>query len=604
MSDAASQPRRSRRFSFTSRRQQNPAQEDVHHGPPPTTIGFPIDAIPFYPESQAQENSGSSWKRAFRRSQSVDRAEQPSDRRPSRRLVKKPPVSGSRRDASVSSEAPRKSMISSISTRIRSRRASTSNNGEDAAGLQLPDEQAGERGAESSHPYRYDRISSRGVAQKPGHTHAKSLDAAQEGQKEMQKELRRKSELVIKREDASATPTPTLRRVGSPFYHTASDKEVVSQENPPTSEPKWPKLEIPASTNLESWRDEAMMIPASLRVSRSKIVEPGPKSPSRASLSMQENNDNNKDDTSQHSLPKYSPPHAQVPGPQKKESSNRIESSLSSLWQEPLPFEQVAPKPASKPVEQVASIPRPLSQNDKSTTHEWVPPVPSESINPVKTMSPRPRHAKHTKTQSSSSTATASSSSSSPYSYTSSTFGELPTPISSNASSTHLEATTNNNTNDTAKKEIPRNTMSPKLDKYLAKIFVICCHCNHWHDVPSPLYAQMIIPERLLFSGLPEPSETRSSKSSRSSSQARESARLSSEYSRKKRPQSYISQSDGSSSYSATTTSLPSSSHSRSPSRSPFSSPTATVLCSWCKHEMAQSCCASWTTMVHMIERH
>lgn len=31
----------------------------------------------------------------------------------------------------------------------------------------------------------------------------------------------------------------------------------------------------------------------------------------------------------------------------------------------------------------------------------------------------------------------------------------------------------------------------------LAKLFVICCHCRFWHDIPSELYAKLALPERI-----------------------------------------------------------------------------------------------------------
>ncbi|KAJ5890638.1 uncharacterized protein N7473_006866 [Penicillium subrubescens] len=41
-----------------------------------------------------------------------------------------------------------------------------------------------------------------------------------------------------------------------------------------------------------------------------------------------------------------------------------------------------------------------------------------------------------------------------------------------------------------------------KKDHLVAKLFVICCHCQYWHDLPSELYAKLACPERI-------PSESR-----------------------------------------------------------------------------------------------
>lgn len=499
-----SQPRRARRFSFTSRRPQSVVvTEEIKSQPPVTTIGFPIDALPLYSETQ-QERPTSSWRNAFRRSQSVDRTNTrapSSDRRSSRRLVKKQPGNGSRRDTSVSSQTPtlpNVPLLSSISTRIQSRRGSVSNNARDEDVVPYANQQTA-----PAQQYGYDRIRSNNV----------------------QKE-KAKNDPAILKDLPPAPATPTLRRVGSPFYHTAADKSAMSF-NPPA-----PTVGVEQRQgSMDTARDDSM-IPASLRVGRSKM-EPESQTRDRASSPMQEN-------PSYHSLPRYSP--SDVPAQQENYDS------ITSL------MEAVTLPETSNALEQTS----PDAVESVSKRDERI-----KNLRPLKTMSPRPHHAK-----------TSSSSSSS--SYGSSTFSALEpaTPVSSNASTTNFETTSISTKSNTSKKEIPRNTMSPKHDKYLAKIFVVCCHCNYWHDVPSGMYAQMVIPESLLFSGLPEPS---SSRSSRSSSQAR-SAKSSGS-----KPQSLFSDTSSS---------------------GPSSSPKATVKCSWCKHEMAKSCCASWTTMVHLIEKH
>ncbi|KAE8548546.1 hypothetical protein EYB25_008924 [Talaromyces marneffei] len=507
-----SQPRRSRRFSFTSRRPQSVVvTEELKSQPPVTTIGFPIDALP-YPEAQ-QERPTSSWRNAFRRSQSVDRNNSrapSSDRRSSRRLVKKQPGNVS----SVPSQTPTLPNVplpSNMTTaRIQSRRASVSNNARDEdAGLPYTHQPS-----TPAQQYGYDRIRS---------------NTTMNAQREQQKNGN-----AFMKDLPPAPATPTLRRVSSPFYHTAADKSAMSF-NPPATTLTTNVEQRPGS--LDSTQDDAM-IPASLRVGRARMEESGGQSRDRATSPMQEN-------PSYHSLPKYSPSDVQA------QQANY--DSITSLI-EAVDFPQISTSPEqtpSQPTDAVESV----NKRDERI----------KNLRPLKTMSPRPHHAK-----------TPSSSSSSSYgSSTFSALGKPATPVSSNASTTNFEITSISTKSNTSKKEIPRNTMSPKHDKYLAKIFVVCCHCNYWHDVPSGMYAQMVIPECLLFSGLPEPS---SSRSSRSSSQARSARSLGS------KPQSIFSETSSSS--------------------GPSSSPKATVRCSWCKHEMAKSCCASWTTMVHLIEKH
>ena len=78
--------------------------------------------------------------------------------------------------------------------------------------------------------------------------------------------------------------------------------------------------------------------------------------------------------------------------------------------------------------------------------------------------------------------------------------------------------------------------------KPVAKLFVICCNCEFWHDMPSKLYEAMALPIEL-----------RKSHTSVASAGARlETA----------------------------------------------------VKCPWCEHAMTTSCCQGWTTVVYLHERH
>lgn len=504
------QPRRSRRFSFTSRRPQSMVvTEEVKSQPPVTTIGFPIDAIPLNSEPQ-QERPTSSWRNAFRRSQSVDRngSRAPSsDRRSSRRLVKKQQANGSRRDSSVPAQTPtlpNVPLLSNMATRIHSRRGSVSNNAREENAASYTNQQAA-----PPQQYGYDRIKTDKTTSTRDET--------------------KKNDNAAMKDLPPPPGTPTLRRVRSPFYHTAAEKSAMSLNHPALTAGAEHR-----KGSMDTSRDDAM-IPASLRVGRSK-TEPSSQTRDRASSPMLEV-------PADDSLPQYSP--SDVPAQQ--ENHENIASLLESIT-----FPE-----ASNVAEQTPSTIESTNKREERI----------KNLRPLKTMSSRPHHAK-----------TPSSSSSSSYgSSTFSSLGEPATPVSSNASTTNFETTSISTKSQSSKMEIPRNTMSPKHDKYLAKIFVVCCHCNYWHDVPSGMYAQMVIPECLLFSGLPEPSTSRSS---RSSSQARSAK---------------SSRSKSQSAFSETSSSI---------SSGPASSPKATVKCSWCKHEMAKSCCASWTTMVHLIEKH
>ncbi|KAJ5807531.1 hypothetical protein N7447_010987 [Penicillium robsamsonii] len=108
----------------------------------------------------------------------------------------------------------------------------------------------------------------------------------------------------------------------------------------------------------------------------------------------------------------------------------------------------------------------------------------------------------------------------------------------------------------------------------IAKVFVICCRCKYWHDLPSEVYARLAYPERL------DPDF----KLGRSLS--------------KKQPDSGTRKLTGS-------RSLP---FGKFPAPQPDLRPAPLlprkVTCCWCGHNMSRSCCEGWTTVVEMRERH
>jgi hypothetical protein len=116
--------------------------------------------------------------------------------------------------------------------------------------------------------------------------------------------------------------------------------------------------------------------------------------------------------------------------------------------------------------------------------------------------------------------------------------------------------------------------------KYLAKIFVICCSCKSWHDMPSDLYARMVIPETFSLPEQLELSTPGASDQSRGGSSGPRS-----------RPRSQSQSTRQSVSSMMTAQQTP-----------PF--PNSTVKCCWCNHGMTRSCCSGWTTLVHLLEKH
>lgn len=87
--------------------------------------------------------------------------------------------------------------------------------------------------------------------------------------------------------------------------------------------------------------------------------------------------------------------------------------------------------------------------------------------------------------------------------------------------------------------------------KPIAKLFVICCKCKFWHDLPSKMYELMALPQKL--SRKPEGGEINGNTALEKSKEARLDTM---------------------------------------------------VKCPWCDHYMTTWCCAGWTTVVYLHERH
>ena len=102
----------------------------------------------------------------------------------------------------------------------------------------------------------------------------------------------------------------------------------------------------------------------------------------------------------------------------------------------------------------------------------------------------------------------------------------------------------------------PRRPFS-ELDKPVAKTFTVCCGCRYWHDLPSHLYEALIRPTRL-------------------------------------RRDSVGNSGGGNSAV------VPG----KRNSRVDEATLDAVVRCPWCDHFMSRLCCASWTGIVYLHERH
>ncbi|KAJ5757069.1 uncharacterized protein N7511_007251 [Penicillium nucicola] len=125
-----------------------------------------------------------------------------------------------------------------------------------------------------------------------------------------------------------------------------------------------------------------------------------------------------------------------------------------------------------------------------------------------------------------------------------------------------------------------QNNNTARIPQTIAKIFVICCRCKYWQDMPSDVYARLACPERLGTES--KPGQSRSKKHNILSDHAGNRRHSSSQ-------PFGISLSRG---FQAT------------PELRPAPLAPHKVTCCWCGHNMSRSCCEGWTTIVEMRERH
>lgn len=128
-------------------------------------------------------------------------------------------------------------------------------------------------------------------------------------------------------------------------------------------------------------------------------------------------------------------------------------------------------------------------------------------------------------------------------------------------------------------------------DQLVAKVFVICCRCKYWHDMPSEVYARLACPERLPSDSLLARTFSRRGSFSRKGSLR--SSLLALDPSGKGRlPMPGRAQPDEEN--------IQAIRESKAAAGTPLTPPS----CCWCKHSMSRSCCQGWTTLVQMRERH
>ena len=139
------------------------------------------------------------------------------------------------------------------------------------------------------------------------------------------------------------------------------------------------------------------------------------------------------------------------------------------------------------------------------------------------------------------------------------------------------------------------NTVDDALHvKPVGKMFVICCKCKHWHDLPSRIYEAMALPRKISVDdniARPTPRPRRASlDAAKTLGDVRAGfehywkgkSRVEREKEEKGKGKATDGKMEGKGEGKVFTT----------------------VKCPWCEHGMSTACCAGWTTIVYMHERH
>lgn len=113
----------------------------------------------------------------------------------------------------------------------------------------------------------------------------------------------------------------------------------------------------------------------------------------------------------------------------------------------------------------------------------------------------------------------------------------------------------------------------------IAKVFVICCRCKYWHDLPSEVYARLACPESLV----PD-NKLGTSRSKKQNDTGPRKLTGSRSLPFGQFPPAHAAH--------------------NMPDLRPAPLLPRKVTCCWCGHNMSRSCCEGWTTVVEMRERH
>ncbi|EGE00665.1 hypothetical protein TESG_07962 [Trichophyton tonsurans CBS 112818] len=144
----------------------------------------------------------------------------------------------------------------------------------------------------------------------------------------------------------------------------------------------------------------------------------------------------------------------------------------------------------------------------------------------------------------------------------------------------------------------------------IAKMFVICCKCKFWHDMPSDAYAKLAFPtvaalkNKLITGPTQSPRHSEEDGGAGWPSFSEPSSPLPNKMDDEPRASTNLT-GTGNHGSRQSTSEMNSGKISPPPAFSRFSFLNQSVIkCCWCEHRMSRTCCAGWTALVQLRERH
>jgi hypothetical protein len=600
MADAPEKTSRPRRFSFTRRPQKQVLPAETRSSF--TAVSLPGDTdLPFEPPSHVQVRReicvSPTWKKkdkqqpGYQDVKSLDLAV--SGRLPAvdgepRRLTKKQPLPPSRRASIASSDISENSHVaffSSLTARIRSRRASLSHGPVESSLQSTPNSQH-ENGEipdailsmprlSNAVPERFSTTISRGLLSNSGPDLFTRSSTTQDSDNSQNFSYFKETSS----RPGSSEKKPTLRRAGAgiSLYQAPAGASRRAQPSIANGQATENTQKGRSKENSDSDKSTSSTFHSGLQVTTTKTEPKMP--PCRQELEYDSSNMTPPVDTTSSPLkpPPRNPHHVGV-SRKLRDVTKTVSTEHNSLSNHPINVmssESKASEPAAPPPRKQKEHGPPISS---TKTRQSAPLHPNfqTSANELD----EPPVFNHEPLKSSESVPTTRRP------FTSS----VPCYNSIDRDSQHSKRTSsqpepclvNGDHSPGADAASVQTNTGLQKQKYLAKIFVICCSCKSWHDMPSDLYARMVIPETFSLPEQLELSTPGASDQSRGGSSGRRS---------RSRSQSQSQSTRQSVSSMMTAQQTP-----------PI--PNSTVKCCWCNHGMTRSCCSGWTTLVHLLEKH